>query len=114
MQQQYLAGDESSRPNTIVYSAVISALARAGQAECAEELLQEMYSDDLKGNDSAKPDVISFNSVLDAWSKSGSRDAPQRAEAILERMTQLHSSDEALDIKPNLISYMDFRLQHAR
>jgi pentatricopeptide repeat protein len=78
MKQQYLAGDESLRPNTITYSAVISALARAGQAEQgAEALLEEMDSDYLAGNDSCKPNVISFCVVWDAWSKSESPDAPQ-------------------------------------
>jgi hypothetical protein len=83
---------------------VISAFARAGKTERAEELLEEMYSDYLDGNDSAKPNVISFSAVLDAWSKSRSRDAPQRAEAILECMAQLHSSG-GLDTKPNIVSY---------
>jgi pentatricopeptide repeat protein len=104
MQQQHLAGDKFLRSNTITYNTVISAFARAGQAERAEALVEEMYSDYLDGNDSAKPNVRSFSVVLDAWSKSRSRDAPQWAEAILERMTQLHSSG-GLDTKPNIVSY---------
>jgi pentatricopeptide repeat protein len=105
MKQQYLAGEESYlRPNTIAYSAVISALARAGQAEGAEALLEEMDSDYLDGNDSCKPNVLSFSVVWDAWSKSESPDAPQHAESILERMTQQHAWG-ALDTKPNTVSY---------
>jgi pentatricopeptide repeat protein len=85
-------------------TSVISAFARAGQAEHAETLLKVMYSDYLDGNDSAKLDVISFSIVLDAWSKSGSPESPHRAEAIIERMAQLHGSG-ALNAKPNNISY---------
>jgi hypothetical protein len=33
MQQQYLSGDKSSRPNTITYAIVIVAFVRAGQAK---------------------------------------------------------------------------------
>jgi cytochrome b involved in lipid metabolism len=39
---------------------VTSAFARAGHAEQAEELLQEMYANYLDGNDSAKPNVRLF------------------------------------------------------
>jgi pentatricopeptide repeat protein len=66
MIQHHLAGDESLRPDMITYSAVISAFARAGQAEHAEALLAEMYSDYLDGNNSAKLSIISFSTILDA------------------------------------------------
>jgi hypothetical protein len=48
--------------------------------------------------------ILPSRTVLDAWSKSRYRDRPQRAEAILERMAQLHNSG-ALDTKPDRISY---------
>ncbi len=42
MKQQYLAGDNSLRPNKIVYETVISAFVQAGQASRAKELRDEM------------------------------------------------------------------------
>eukprot|EP00978_Attheya_sp_CCMP212_P029897 scaffold108027_cov53-Attheya_sp.AAC.2 len=35
---------------------------------------------------SAQPDVMNYASVLQAWARSGSRDAPKRAQGILEEM----------------------------
>jgi pentatricopeptide repeat protein len=70
MQQQYLAGDNSSRPNTITYNTVLIAFVGAGHAERAEELLEEMRFAYFDGNNSAKPDVISFHTVVNALLKS--------------------------------------------
>jgi pentatricopeptide repeat protein len=44
MQQQYLAGEKSLRPDAIVYSTVISTFVRAGQANRAEEIREEIRS----------------------------------------------------------------------
>jgi pentatricopeptide repeat protein len=44
MQQQYLAGEKSLRPDAIVYNQVISAFARAGQANRAKEIREEIRS----------------------------------------------------------------------
>jgi hypothetical protein len=104
MQQKYLVGDKSSRPDAITYFAVISAFARARQAERAGEFLEEMYSNYLDGNNSAKLDVISFGTILDALAKSKSHDALQYSKAILKRMAQLHALG-GLDTKPDAISY---------
>jgi pentatricopeptide repeat protein len=42
MQQQYHAGDNSLRPNEIVYRTVIHAFVKAGQANRAQELHDKM------------------------------------------------------------------------
>ncbi len=70
----------------------INALSRAGQAERAEALLEEMCFDYLDGKAFSKRTVTSNNILLVTWSKAKSRDAPQHTEAILERMARLHNS----------------------
>jgi len=113
-------------PDTISYSTVINAYANIGNAERAEQILNEMYDNyynltkteintnqDENNNDNgknlmvsnnhnsnAKPTVESFSTVLKAWSKSKAKDAPERATALLERM-----KDTTNMIQPNMVSY---------
>lgn len=71
-------------------------------ARRAEELLhrlEEIYN--LTGNTRYQPLSESYGGVLDAWSKSPLEDAPQRAAALLERM----SSDSNPLAKPDTRAY---------
>jgi hypothetical protein len=55
-----------------------------------EDLLEEcirMY--ETTGDADCLPNVDLFNLVIRSWAKSGRKEAPQRAEALLERMTDL-------------------------
>ena len=44
------------------------AVARTGDAELAEILLNQMYNDYMESGTSPKPDVYAFTIVLNAWS----------------------------------------------
>jgi hypothetical protein len=58
MQQQYLAGDNSLRPNAIVYNIVLSAFDRAGQANRLKEIRKEMRTWEVNNtNVLAKPET---------------------------------------------------------
>jgi pentatricopeptide repeat protein len=83
---------------------VINAYAKAGNADRAEAILEEMYQDYQQGNDDAKPNVRSFSTVLSAWAKSRSAKGAERAEMIFLRMKKLSESGK-FDTKPNVISY---------
>ena len=64
--------------------------------------MQEMHD---AGNDEVKPDVVTFNSVINAWSKSGEKDAPIRAEALLQRMKDLAELTGDADVMPDVVSF---------
>jgi hypothetical protein len=61
----------------------------------------ELY---ISGNHDVRPNTISFSSVVDAWARSNDHTAPQRAEAILNRMEELYKSGNH-DVKPSTISF---------
>ena len=63
------------RPDTIIYSTVINAWAKQGNALRAEAMLERMTNDYKSGNQNAKPNLRTFNSLMDAWAKSTSPEA---------------------------------------
>jgi len=93
-------------PDTITYSTVINAYANIGNANRAEQIVNEMYDNyynittPSNYNSVAKPTVECFSTVLKAWSKSKENDAPERATALLERMKGTTNM-----IQPNMVSY---------
>jgi pentatricopeptide repeat protein len=104
MQDRYKSGDKELKPNVVSYNTVINAYAKAGNADRAEAILEEMHQDYEQGNHDAKANVCSFNTVLSAWSRSGSAKGAERAEMILLRMKKLYESGK-FDTKPDVISY---------
>jgi pentatricopeptide repeat protein len=97
-------GDSDLAPNTMSYNAILDAHARRGNAERAEALLEEMYTEYSRGNENTKPDLVSYNSVLNAMSKSLTDKAPERAEIIIKKMWELYESG-LFPTKPDAISY---------
>ena len=61
-------------------------LSRKVQRNVQRVILKRMQEMHDAGNDEVKPNVVTFNSVINAWSNSGEKDAPRRAEALLQRM----------------------------
>jgi pentatricopeptide repeat protein len=85
------------RPNNKIYTMVMHSYAQVGDAIRAEEILERQLQDyqEGHGNVDAKPNTQTFNTVLLAWSKTRThrREAPSRAEAILQRMQEAQSSN---------------------
>jgi pentatricopeptide repeat protein len=90
-------------------TAVISAYARAGNAERAEALLDTMLKDYQRGNKSAKPDFKSFDIVINAWAGWGDKDpSPMdawQAEKVLRRMWLLHDNGGLKQVRPTADVY---------
>jgi hypothetical protein len=81
---QYME-DQGLEPNTIVYNAVLHALAfspRMDKSIKAEELVECMKSQYAEGKD-CKPDIYTYQSLILAWSRTNIDGAPQKAEKIL-------------------------------
>ena len=97
--------DAELQPNARTYAEVIRAHSNAGRPEMAEQCLNEMLHEyQTHGKTEVRPDVYTFNFVLTAWSKSNSIEAPQRAEAILAEMQNLHASG-VLSSGPNAFCF---------
>jgi len=103
-----MKSDESIRPDSVTYGSVIKCLTNAGgkaNAEKAEELLdelEELYETSGGADESLAPNTIIYNSVLNAWSTV--RGGIGRAEAILDRMEELHGAGNG-DVSPDAFTF---------
>jgi hypothetical protein len=90
--------------NMTVYGALLQALARAGEGERAQAVLEDMLEEVRRsGNKATKPDTKCFNSVIIAWNNSNAKGAFRRAEDIFQRL--LESDVQPLGLKPDIASY---------
>jgi pentatricopeptide repeat protein len=87
-------------PSIISFSTVMDAYAKTGQAEAAESLFQK-----LLGSKHVGANTVSYNTVLNALAKSNDKDAPYRAEALLNRMQEEYESGN-INVRPNQIRYV--------
>jgi pentatricopeptide repeat protein len=114
--------DPGIRPDEVTYGVVLHALARAGMAHEAEGILDiledesQRGSRELNNNDAAAvvPSLTIYNTVLNAWANSHSRDAPARAESLIERMRILSSTGRNPNAEPDSISLSSVISCHAR
>jgi pentatricopeptide repeat protein len=82
-------------PNIFVYTSLMNAYAKVGDAPRAEALLKEVLTkyEQAEGRDETmKPTLATFTTVLDAWAKSKSNQAGQHAQSILVKMQQLYEA----------------------
>ena len=83
MQERHLDDPVTSEePNSLHFSAVISAFAEQGDVENARAVLQRIIDSD------AQPHEGCFNGVIKAYVRSQRPDAPEKAEGILRWMMQ--------------------------
>jgi pentatricopeptide repeat protein len=101
MRDLYRLGDEAARPDAIKYTTCISALAKKGQSDQAEALLDQMRADYLRGNEKAQPDSKVYEIVVNScW---GNKADGARAERLLRQMWALHSTHR--NIRPTSSTY---------
>jgi len=97
--------DESIRPTTISYNAVINLWSKCADPTSpnkAEEILKEMiHGWMVMGDDAVRPDVVSFTSCIDAWAKSGEADAPTKALDLFHLLERLYALENEHTMKPN-------------
>lgn len=96
----------AAKPACIGYTSVISAWARSGDAERAEQLLQYMeLRAATKRDGSLRPNTITYNAVIDAWARSGkgTRGA-RKAEELLRRMQEKYEAGDHR-VQPNSITW---------
>jgi pentatricopeptide repeat protein len=104
MIDKYQRGDDSVRPTSKTFNAVIHAFGKARDAERAAAMFSRMERLYESGATLAKPNAINFNSLITAWANCDLPDSAKRAEAVLERMEQSYKmGDESL--KPTTVSF---------
>lgn len=98
MERLFVAGDEDLRPNAVVFSAVINALARSQRkdsARQAHDLLLKMKNQYCKNE---KDDMICYSSLIGAYSRSEEKYAAEFAVELLNHMVNN-------DLRPNSQTY---------
>jgi PPR repeat family/Pentatricopeptide repeat domain len=108
--KRYEEGDLTCRPDTVVYSSTIAALAkRQGSYARANELLLHMEKMFDNGDDFMKPNAFSYSSAITScWDrKIPPKECLQRAESILTRMTQRFERGLS-DVRPTVVVYNSF------
>jgi hypothetical protein len=84
----------------------MSALARSGAAQEANDLLDRMIERYFQeGDESVKPDTVSFACVIDGWARSQSSQAGNKALALLEQMKALSTTHDDQWMAPNSQTY---------
>jgi hypothetical protein len=98
----YKKGNVAMKPNTITFTAVITAWARSGEADAgerAEKLLDGMIKLYKDGEDiDVKPNVFTLTAVVDAYARAGGRDAATNANNVVRKV-------ESLGINPSGATY---------
>ena len=100
------------QPDEVTYGSVLHALAQAGMGNEAERLLDSLEDDER--HDAIVPSLTIYNSVLNAWANSTQRNAPHRAEELLERMKILSSTGKNPAVEPDSISISTVMICHSR
>ena len=90
--------------NTILYTSVLSAYARAGDPESAERLLREMFQEFVGGNQDVQPNIYSINTVLFGWSKSSLPTAFESVEVLFRSIDNLLESGAIVE-EPDAVTY---------
>lgn len=76
------------KANVVVYTALIDACGKAGWPDCAEIVMTQMLTEDIR------PNEVTFGALIDAWAKGGNLD---KAFQVLDRMHDRHG------VRPNEI-----------
>ncbi|KAL7537018.1 hypothetical protein ACHAXR_007541, partial [Thalassiosira sp. AJA248-18] len=106
--------NKNIQPDQVTYGAVLHALAQAGMAHEAESILELLEDAEQGGAMVSSLTLTIYNTVLNAWANSSQRNAPKRAESLLERMKVLSSSGKNPQIEPDAISISTVISCHAR
>ncbi len=109
MESLYKSGENDSvKPNTFTYTAVIEAYANSGApnaAQKAEEICNRMVQKYQEGDPNVTPSARSFNAVIHAYAKSRDEGAAEQAELVFDRMMELYEESGLEEIKPNAVNF---------
>jgi len=97
------------KPDTTSINTVLSVLSKSSDgAERTEDRLWKFcdaHEQDPKRH--PRPDAIAFSTAITAWTNSNDPEAPDRAEALVEKLTDLYCTDAQnnQNYKPDVVTY---------
>lgn len=98
-------GHLEAKPDKVTMTSMMQILATQGKPLEAEALLQRMF--DSSDPDMA-PDAVTYSVVFKAYANSDTKDAPERAHRLLEKMEERYKTRGQLAVKPNTVVYNTF------
>ena len=107
LEEMMAIDDPSVYPNELHFNRIIAAWTKCGDAASAEFWLERMIDDYLvRGIMHSAPSRFSFHFAMSAWSQKSTPESATRVEALLNRMTELSTTNAGLSIvTPNVVSY---------
>jgi hypothetical protein len=95
-------------PDTRTYNMIVDTAIKRGKNRLegphfAEAVLDRMNTE-AKKNPAVSPDSVMHNTVINAWGKSGLKEAPYRAEVLLQRKQDMYDTGDE-KVKPNTIGF---------
>lgn len=101
-----IEGRSDCRPDVFTYTSVIDAVAKQGSLKAAERavsLLTEVEEEFMRTRDkNIKPNILTYTLTINAIARS--RQHPERAEAILDRLESLFESGQ-LDVRADVACF---------
>jgi len=119
----YQAGDPYMKPDVISYSTVLDCWSRAvdfipDAPQRAEALLNRLIDlssqDNQDGLKFSVPNNVCFNSVVKAYAMSNQPESIEKAEALVEKMHQLHNQGINTSARPSAITYTTLLAAYGR
>jgi len=101
----YSQGHEAYRPDVVVYSTLMSSLARSGDTTRVQAMFDVMCEEYRLGNTLSKPDMYAFNMILKAWCFSDNPNRGQKADAALRRLSEVNKK-LGLNLQPDAYTFL--------
>lgn len=107
MYGEYMMGNESMRPDTQVFNAILfawSVSSSSSAVDRAEKILTRMLQHYESNELDSKPNVASYNLVLSCWANASTEGSAASAEELLREIETLASNGDG-DLTPDHTSY---------
>jgi pentatricopeptide repeat protein len=101
LEKDYAGGDETRRPNQKSYGKVIDAYARSNQLEKAVDILRKVEQQFRLGNSDIEPSIHMYTTIIEGFANSGRRDAPEKAETVLNSLLELFDERKIDSLRPD-------------
>ena len=98
MEKRVNEGQSTVKPNVIIYSQVIAALAKSS-AKNSHKKARALF-DEMMDSKATRPNTITFNSLLDAYANSNDPEVVQEAGLLVDQMKKL-SKSPGWDVQPD-------------
>ena len=104
------AKDDSGKPlpNATTYLILMTAFAKVGRPDKAEQLLQRLQDGFAGGQENLKPSNSHFTSVISSYAQSNRKDKVEKMRSLMDRMEELSRISDDESLMPSLTTYNAF------